>query len=178
MMKRIISIILALTLFIIQLVPLAQATDTVHTEHFDDGSYMVIGFDENIDHEEDEITLSFIGRLIEAIKKIINLILGKSDYKTAETEKYVHYYDKNSVRLWSVYLKGTFAYNGKTVSCTDASVRYYIYDNDWEMIYCNSEKSGAMAKANFKFKQYKLGVPLKEIEKSITLTCDTNGKTS
>lgn len=177
-MKRIISIILALTLFIIQLVPLAQATDTVHTEHFDDGSYMVIGFDENIDHEEDEITLSFIGRLIEAIKKIINLILGKSDYKTAETEKYVHYYDKNGVRLWSVYLKGTFAYNGKTVSCTDASVRYYIYDNDWEMIYCNSEKSGATAKANFKFKQYKLGVPLKEIEKSITLTCDTNGKIS
>ena len=33
-------------------------------------------------------------------------------------------------------------------------------NNDWEMIYCNSEKSGATAKANFKFKQYKLGVPL------------------
>ena len=111
-MKRIISIILALILFMFQLAPFAQATDT---EHFDDGSYMVIGFDENIDHEEDEITLSFIGRLIEAIKKIINLILGKSDYKTAETEKYVHYYDKNGVRLWSVYLKGTFTYNGETV---------------------------------------------------------------
>ena len=172
-MKRIISIILALTLFMIQLVPFAQATDT---EHFDDGSYMVIGFDENIDPEENEVTLSFIGRLIEAIKKIINLILGKSDYKTTETEKYVHYYDKNGVRLWSVYLKGTFTYNGETVSCTDASTRYYIYDNDWEMICCNSEKSGATAKANFKFKQYKLGVPLKEIEKSIKLTCDSNGK--
>lgn len=175
-MKRIISVILALTLFTLQLIPFAQAADTAQTEHFDDGSYMVIGFDENTEHEEDEITLSFIGRLIEAIKKIINLILGKSDYKTAETEKYVHYYDKNGVRLWSVYLKGTFAYNGKTVSCTDASVRYYIYDNDWEMIYCNSEKSGATATANFKFKQYKLGVPLKVIERAINLTCDANGK--
>ncbi len=177
-MKRIISIILTLTLFMVQLIPFVQAVDTAQTEHFDDGSYMIIGFDEHTDHEEDESTLSFIGRLIEVIKKIINFILGKSDYKTTEVEKYVHYYDKNGVRLWSVYLKGTFTYNGETVSCTDASARYYIYDNDWEMIYCNSEKSGATATAKFKFKQYKLGVPLKEIEKSITLTCDANGKTT
>lgn len=177
-MKRIISIMLALTLFMVQLIPFAQAVDTAQTEHFDDGSYMVIGFDEHIDHEEDEATLSFIGRLIEAIKRLINLILGKSYYKTAVTEKYVHYYDKNGVRLWSVYLKGTFTYNGETVSCTDASARYYIYDNDWEMIYCNSEKSGATATAKFKFRQYKLGVPLKEIERVISLTCDANGKTT
>lgn len=177
-MKRIISIFLTLTLFMVQLIPFVQAVDTAQTEHFDDGSYMIIGFDEHTDHEEDESTLSFIGRLIEVIKKIINFILGKSDYKTTEVEKYVHYYDKNGVRLWSVYLKGTFTYNGETVSCTDASARYYIYDNDWEMIYCNSEKSGATATAKFKFKQYKLGVPLKEIEKSITLTCDANGKTT
>ena len=177
-MKRINSIVLALTFFMLLFIPLAQAAYTSHTEHFDDGSYMVAGFDGNTEHEEADTTLSFIGKLIEAIKNIINFILGKSDYKTTETEKYVHYYDKNGVRLWSVYLKGTFTYNGKTVSCTDASARYYIYDNDWKMIYCNSEKNEATAKAKFKFKQYKLGVPLKEIESSITLACDVNGKIS
>lgn len=175
-MKRIISIALALTLFIFSVVPFTQATDITQTEFFEDGSYFVIGSEADIDHENEEISSSFISKLIEAIKKIINLILRISNDKIAEGEKYIHYYDKNGVRLWSVYLKGTFTYNGETVSCTDASTRYYIYDNDWEMIYCNSEKSGSTAKANFKFKQYKLGVPLKEIEKSIKLTCDSNGK--
>lgn len=177
-MKRIISILLALTLFTVQLMPFVNAYDTAQTEHFDDGSYTVIGFNEHIEHDENESTLSFIDRLINAIKKIINFILGKSDNKATEAEKYIHYYDKNGVRLWSVYLKGTFTYNGKSVSCTDASARYDIYDNDWKMIYCNCEKNKAAAKADFEFRQYKLGVPLKVIEKTISLTCDENGKIS
>lgn len=177
-MKRINSIILTLILLIFNIVPFAQAADITQTEYFEDGSYFVFGSEIDIENEDDELSLGFISKLIEAIKRLINLILGKEENKITENEKYVHYYDKNGVHLWSVYLSGTFRYNGKSVVCTDASVRHYIYDNDWKLLYCNAEKSGATATANFKFKQYKLGVPLKEIEKSITLTCDTNGKLS
>lgn len=177
-MKRIISIILVLTFFMVQIIPFAQAVDTAQTEYFDDGSYILIGFEEETEHEEDVTTLSFIGRLIEAIKKIINFFLGKSDYKTTQAEKYIHYYDKNGVKLWSVYLSANFRYDSKSVMCTEASARHYIYDGDWKLIYCNAEKSGATATASFKFRQYKLGVPLKEIERTISLTCDTNGRTS
>ncbi|MGN1348329.1 MAG: hypothetical protein ACI4VI_05235 [Acutalibacteraceae bacterium] len=176
-MKRIISIVLALMLFAFPLAPFSQAADGLtQTEYFEDGSYMVIGLDENIEHEDEENSLSFMGKLIEVFKRIISLFFGKSYDKTAKGEKYIHYYDKNGVRLWSVYLEGEFTYNGKSATCTDACVKYYIYDDDWEMLYCKAEKSGATATSNFKVRQYKLGVPLKAIERTISLTCDKDGK--
>lgn len=175
-MKRLIAFMLALVLFSVAAVPAARAaSDYEQTEYLEDGSYIVVGLQEDVEHTE-EAEVSFIGRLIEVIKRLINMLLGKSNDKTARDEKYLHYYDKNGTKLWSVYLTGKFSYNGKEVSCTDADVRYYLYDGDWEMLYCNAEKNGATAKASFKVRQYKLGVPLKTIEKSITLTCDKDGR--
>ncbi|MBQ6873434.1 MAG: hypothetical protein IJO24_03935 [Clostridia bacterium] len=177
-MKKVISIVLVLVLFTFPLTPFAQAASNAQIEYFEDGSYMIISSEEDIEHEDNEVSLGFIEKLIKAIRKLINLILGKSNVQTVKDIKYVHYYDKNGVRLWSVYVEGTFTYNSKSATCTNASTKYYIYDNDWEMIYCNAEKSGATATANFKIRQYKLGIPLKVIERAVTLTCDENGKTT
>ncbi len=181
-MKRFIALILSLVLFAVPFAPVVQAADELlhtQTEYFEDGSYMVIGFDKHSENEDfAESSPSFIERLIEAIKKLINMLFGKNQNKTGQDEKYVKYYDINGTCLWSVHLKGTFSYNGESARCTDADVRYYIYDDDWNMLFCEAEKSGATATASFKVRQYKLGVALKTVEKSITLTCDKNGKIS
>lgn len=177
-MKRFLALVLSFVIFAVPLAPFVQAAyENTQTEYFEDGSYMVMGSDEFVDREDAEDSLNFIGRIIEAIKKLINMLFGKSENKTKQDIKYVKYYDKNGTVLWEVYLEGTFSYNGEAARCTDASVSYYIYDGDWKMLSCESTKSGSVATASFKVRQYKLGVALKTIEKSIVLTCDKNGKT-
>lgn len=176
-MKRLAALLLSAVLVAVPFIPfaLAEGSHTVTTEYFEDGEYMVIGSSEDTEHEETATEQSFIGRLIQAIKRLINMLLGKSDYKTAECTRYVYYYDRNGNMLWSVYLDAAFSYDGKASSCTDAGVRYYIYDSDWTMLSAQADKSGATATAFFRVRQYKLGVVLKTVEKSISVTCDKNG---
>ena len=71
-MKRFLALVLSFVLFAVPLAPFVQAADeNTQTEYFEDGSYMVIGSDEFVDREDAEDSLNFIGRIIEAIKKLI-----------------------------------------------------------------------------------------------------------
>ena len=177
-MKRFLALVLSFVIFAVPLAPFVQAAyENTQTEYFEDGSYMVIGSVVIVDEDNAESGLGFIGRIIEAIKKLINMLFGRSEKKTKQDIKYVKYYDKNGTLLWEVYLEGAFSYNGEAARCTDSDVSYYIYDGDCKMLSCESTKSGSVATASFKVRQYKLGVALKTIEKSIVLTCDKNGKT-
>ena len=109
------------------------------------------------------------------IKKILALFRSNN---TIQKTKNICYYDSKDILLWSVSLKGTFTYNGKTSACTAASVSYEIFDKNWKMTDASASKDGASAKGYFSVKQYKLGIPLKTFEKNIILTCDCNGKVS
>lgn len=175
-MKRIITMILCAALLMVPLAP-AAAAETVaeaetQTQYFEDGSYITVGFCEN---SENEATLTFISRLINLIKELVALLQGQ---RSVSKTKYADYYDAKGRLLWRVCLSADFLYNGKEAKCTQAKTSYEIYDSDWKLISRSDSKNEAKANGSFSLRQYKLGVPLKVIEKTLTLVCSADGRVS
>ncbi|MGN1194518.1 MAG: hypothetical protein ACI4SB_03455 [Acutalibacteraceae bacterium] len=176
-MKRIIAMILCAVLLVVPLAPSAiaetVATPETQTQYFEDGSYITVGFCEKPPVEESENTLTFISRLLNMLKKLVALLSGQ---KSVSRTKYVDYYDAKGNLLWEIYLTADFTYNGKSAKCTKASISHDIFDSDWKLISSSCTKNGATATGDFSLRQYKLGVPLKLIEKVLTLTCSADGQ--
>lgn len=150
-MKKIVSFILSLSLLFDCFVIFSSAKNTsyIDKEYFDDGSYGIISF---------ESSFSFL----------------ETKGTTSKTKKY-SYYDNNGYLCWYVTLTGVFTYNGTTANCSEASIAYHIYKNSWSLTSSNRSRSGATATGSFTFKNYVLGVPVKTINKTLTLTCSPNG---
>ncbi len=122
-------------------------------------------------NEEDGIA-GFLERIVKLIRRIIALLKRN---KTVTETKYASYFSSDGELLWTASLTAEFSYNGKSSVCDSADTRCMICDSDWTLVSKDCSKSGNNASAAFKVKQYKLGVPLKTIEKTITLTCDKDG---
>ena len=153
---------------------------------FEDGSYLLCELldassyeaDENerIDdvvglyQEENEISLFY--KLLTRILKILSFF---SRAKTVEKVKYLKYYDKNGVLLWTVTLYAQFSYSRSSVKCESAKLSSSILDSDWKMTEAKVSKNKNTAIGAFTISQSKLGIPLKSISRTLTLTCDKNG---
>lgn len=178
-MKKVLSLILCAVLLMIPLAPCVAAEPGTEVrpeteiEYFEDGSFMVFAILE----EEAATSASFLQKLLNLLKKIFAFLFPEPEQTVSRT-KYAEYYDVNRKCLWSISLSADFSYNGKTANCTNARVFYKIYDSDWKLVSSSYSKNGATATGEFSFRQYKLGVPLKLIEKTLTLTCDANGRVS
>jgi len=183
-MKRTVALILSFVLLILPLNLTAFAVEK--NEVFDDGSYIAVGFLDDVGDDEATDSEDAVSGILALIKRIISKILEfftgkKTENKTENKDrsiirtKYITYYDKNGVMLWKVYLRGEFKYNGEKSECISSGVYYVIEDPDWEMLNYKATKNGAQAKGEFKIRQFKLGVPLKTVEKTFTITCDKNG---
>lgn len=124
--------------------------------------------------EENELSSPFtlLSRIIGLMRSILNFLTGT---KTAERAKTVNYYDKNGVLLWAVTLHARFLYSKKKVTCDGTYITAVMLDDDWKTVLAESSKRGATATGHFAVRQSKLGVSLKTVEKTITLTCDKNG---
>lgn len=172
-MKKLISVLLSCVLMYFS-VPLCFASETSFedTVHFDDGSYIEITVEDAKDAEVTEDAISVITRFMQMIKKILFFFTGT---KTTSKTKYVNYYDQNGTLLWSVFLTAEFAYSKTRVNCEGARISYDIYDSDWKMTSASATKNGNTATGSFNIRQIKLGVPLKTIEKTLTLTCSADG---
>ncbi len=170
-MKKFLSIFIA---FIITFIPFcftasAKEPDSdVQTEYFEDGSYMTVGTSSVIENESSDV----FAKILEFFRKLIEFFTGN---KTISRTKYARYYDKNGNLLWTVFLEAEFSYNGKTSLCKNAKAYYETYDNDWEIISSESSADGNTATADFSVQQTKLGVKLKTVNKTLTLTCDKDG---
>ena len=125
----------------------ASSAETTDIEYYDDGSYSVI--------------------TIEPVS---------SAKGTVSKTKNSKYYNSNDVLQWKATLTASFTYNGSTASCTSASASYTIYKDSWSNTLSTASKSGATATGNFTFKHYVLGICTKTVNKTLTLTCDKNGK--
>ena len=192
-MKKFIAALLCVLMVAASVAPCVGAYKS-DREYFEDGSYIIVS-DEFIgndyengyvgdddDHvsgdgqESPEDAESGIGKflktVIEFIKKIIALMKTN---KTVKETKYVSYYSSTGKLLWTATLTAEFTYNGKTSVCDSVKTGYMIYDSDWKVISEGCEKSGNTATGHFTVRQYKLAVPLKTIEKSVTITCDKDG---
>ena len=144
----------------------------VSRESMDNGDYIETGITDAAAGTHNEDAMSAVTRLIRLLREFLRMLTGT---KSVEKVKYVNYYDKNGVLLWSVSLQARFTYSHSKVKCESASISYEMLDADWNMVSAKAAKSGATATGAFSVRQTKLGVPLKLIERTITLTCDTDG---
>lgn len=186
-MKKAVAFLLSALLLIFSVYPAVSAEYTEYDiEHFDDGSYMTVtyvkppseAFPDNDDSAEDEEATeesapSALTKLILWLQDILNRIFAKQS--TVTKTKYCNYFDSQGNLLWSVSLKGKFTYNHRKAVCVSSEINYEIRDSDWKLISSCSSEDGSSAKGSFSLRQYKLGVPLKLIEKELVLTCDKDG---
>ncbi len=185
-MKKIISLLLVCVLLLACITPcFAGEDDAPEKQYFDDGSYCVtntyyvqfIKPDDTWTVEEDEANdPGFIISLMRLFKRIFALLKKLSGVKEISHAKEIRYYDSKNVLLWTVTLTASFEYNGSSAVCTGAWLSFLAYDQDWKMVSSACEKENNRAVASFSVRQYKLGAPLKLIEKEITLTCSPDGE--
>lgn len=149
-MKRVFAIIIALFM-LVSILPIAgNATETVETVYFDDGSYMIIEINYSPARETWSIT-------------------GKKQYT---------YYDSNSISQWKAVLTGTFSYTGTSSSCTSSNVDVSINDSDWYVISKSASKSGNKATGSATIGEKVLGVTVTKVPVSLSLECDADGNLS
>ena len=175
-MKKILCILLCGALLFAAVLPALANDVPEQRETLADGSYFVTVVSDNSPHygeiaAETGLT-ALINRLIRLLRQLIELLSG---IKTVSKTKYVNYYDSNGTLLWTVSLTADFTYNKQQATCTSVSRHSEVYDRDWSIVSSRTEKSGNTATGRFTVQQTKLGVPLKTIERTLTLTCDPNG---
>ena len=190
-MKKIISLVLCFIMLTMSVIPSVSAA-VESNDYFEDGSFISVGYGspgdwESIDGEEESDPndiFSIIKRIVEFIKEFFSRFFGENaeknenEIQTVTKTKYAAYYDSKGNLLWTVYLTADFTCDGKKAECTDARTRYEIKDADWVLLSAECYKSDNTAAADFTVKQYKLGVPLREIQKTLKLTCDEKGNIS
>ncbi len=151
-MKRMTTVLLAMLMLIVMCPTNAFAGETAtdkYVEYFEDGSYIVT-----------ELETS-----------------GISTFATSTTTKtkYSSYYNSDGDLEWRVYLTGTFTYTGSSATCTKATKSYKIYDDHWKVTSSSASKSGNKATGNFTVKRYLAGIPIRTVNKSLTITCSKTG---
>ena len=182
-MKRLVSLLLA-AMLLLSVMPVKAAATVESNTYFEDGSFISTGYGspdpwESLDGETESGSadiFSLLRRIVKFFTDFFEKLLGKqSKVQTASKTKYAAYYDSKGNLLWTVYLSADFTFDGKASECTNVSTSYTIKDSDWRVISSECEKAEGTATGCFTVKQYKLGVPLKEIERTLTLTCDKDG---
>lgn len=126
-----------------------QQSTAATVEYFDDGSYIVITIAE-------QETALFAA-------------------STKSGSKALDYYNSNNEKEWTVTVHGTFSYTGTSSSCTASSVSYTIYNDLWKVKSATASKSANKAIGDFTCKFYLLGIPVKTVEQSVTLSCSKTG---
>lgn len=123
-------------------------TENGYIEYFEDGSYDIV-------------------EIITDNQKTSRAVVGPKS-------KSISHYESNEL-VCTLTITGTFNYDGSSATCTNASVSYRIYNDNWKVTEAKASRSGATAKGEFTVKKYFLGVPIKTLNKTVTLTCSKNG---
>ena len=175
-MKKLFCWLLCAVLLCAAVMPAFASSVPEARETLEDGSYFVtvLSDDPPAYHEitDEDGFFALINRMIAFLRQLIALLTGT---RTVSKTKYVNYYDSGGTLLWTVSLTEEFAFNKQQATCTAASARHEVYDRDWSVVKTDVEKADDTATGTFSVRQTKLGVPLKTIDRTITLTCDPNG---
>ena len=169
-MKKLTALLLCPIIFILSVSPVfAGASVNEEREYLDDGSYLVEVINDGVDNEKEE---GIFMKLWGFLKKLIDFFRGR---KSVSKTKYLNYYSSDNELLWTARLEGDFIYTKSSAECVASRFGIDIADRDWRLISSGCDKKEDTAMASFSVRQYKLSVPLKTIEKTLTLTCDTKG---
>ena len=147
-MKRVVCLcLLVAMLFSVLPVNGFSVTEEKKVTYFDDGSYLV---------------------------ETISIVHGRASDTVSGNKASVHY-DSDGSTNWKVVVNGTFTYANGVPICRSSTCSVTIYDSAWYTVSKSASKSGASAIANVAMGQKVLGVTVKEVSKTVTLTCDGNG---
>lgn len=150
-MRRIFSFVLVLLVFITILPMTVYAEDkSENVVYFEDGSYLTIFID----------------------KEYLRASGSQTGRKTYQ------YTDSDGDIAWKVVLNGTFTYTGSSAQCISSSVDVTLYISGWYVVSESAGKSGSSATGNVTMGLKMLGVTIKKVPLTMTLTCDANGNLS
>lgn len=152
-MKKLISLLSVILMIVVMCPATAFANEKIVTdsyvEYFEDGSYIVT-----------ELTESTITTFAA---------------KTVSSSKSSHFYESDNSKAWTVTLNATFSYTGSSATCTKATTSSTIYNSAWKVTSAVASKSGNKATGTFTVKKYVLGIPVKTVNKTLTITCSNTG---
>lgn len=150
-MKKILSCLLILSILFTPptIIMGSETSEHVEYEYFEDGSYMMS-------------------------------IISQNDISTFSTSTLTGsrtstYYNADNEPMWYIKVTGTFTYGNGTSSCTSSSIQAESYNSAWKLSNKTASKSGNTATASATAKQYFAFVPIKTIEKTVSLTCSSTG---
>lgn len=156
-MKKVLIILVSLTFLLsIKVDAFAnnlESSKQVEVEKLDNGDYI-----ETFMESEDS--------------KLITMSAAKTITKT----KTAQYKNSSGEVLWSVSIKGTFTYDGKTSKCTSCSHSTTAPSKYWSIKSCTSTKSGNKATATVVALQK--GLTTNTVTKTITISCSPKGVVS
>lgn len=79
---------------------------------------------------------------------------------------------------WKVVLSGSFTYTGTSATCTSSTCNVTIYDSNWYTVSKFSNKSGNTATASATIGEKLLGVTVRQVPVSLSISCDKDGNLS
>lgn len=98
--------------------------------------------------------------------------------KTKSGSKTIDIYNNNNEKIFDATITGTFTYTGSSATCTNATISYNIYADNWKMKEATASKSGNKAVGDVTAKRYLLGIPVETVEQTFYLTCSATGTLS
>lgn len=96
----------------------------------------------------------------------------------SNASKTTTYKNSSGQALWYVKVIADFTYNGTSATCTSSSVSAGNYVKAWKIMSKSASKRGNSASATAIAGQYMGGSCVGTYSKTVTLTCDKNGKLS
>lgn len=154
MMKRILSIILAMIMLLPATSNVQATTIQKNTDYqvisVEDGGYIVIELD-----------------------SATNLTRAT----TTNTKSYTRYDEANDM-LWKASLTGSYTYDGRTATCTSSSCTVTIYDNAWYTISKTAWADENIAKATVEMGRKVLGIQSRHETYNLSMVCDRYGNVS
>lgn len=158
-MKRIISIVLVFCLALSPINVFAEsASQQTNVEYLDDGSYFETVIEDDLSD--------------------FNAVTTTASTTTITKSKTTYYKNASGSTMWYVKVTGTFKYDGKTSSCTKATVTAESKNSSWKVSNKSSKAYDNKAKATATGKHYKNNTLLDTVTKSVILTCSPTGKFS
>lgn len=152
-MRRMIALLISLAVFIAPLFVAAnavEASDEVCVWYFDDGSY---------------------------ITETFSIIRSRASGSITGT-KTRNYYDSEGTLDWKIDITGSFTYTGTSAACTSSTCNVTIYDSSWYTVSKSSGKSGNTATASATMGEKILGVTVRQVPVSLSISCDKDGNLS
>ncbi len=158
-MKKIVTITLAMVLFLSIVTDYAHASECTNRSFFQlDGGYYIETFISDTKLTQSPFAIFATGNTITKTKTSL-------------------FKDASGNTLWQVSITGTFEYNGITSKCTSCS-HSASSSSAWIIESSSSYKSGNTATANATAKVIGVNGISQSYSRSVTIKCDANGNIS